>query len=58
MPVHHGEPSINITFLLLSGKRKTMGFDLEYTVRKVRQEVFDNWPEGERSYLHTPFHNC
>lgn len=49
--VHHGEPSINITFLLLSGKRKTMSFDQEYTIGKVRQEVFDDWPEGER--LHT-----
>ena len=56
MPVHHGEPSTSITFLLLSGKRKTIGFDPEYTVGKVRQEVFDNWPEGERSYLHTSFH--
>lgn len=55
--VHHGEPSINITFLLLSGKRKTMGFDQEYTIGKVRQEVFDDWPEGERFYLHIPFHN-
>jgi len=55
--VHHGEPSINISFLLLSGKRKTMGFDPGYTIGKVRQEVFNEWPEGERSYLHSPIHN-
>lgn len=55
--VHHGEPNISITFLLLSGKRKTISFDPEYTISKVRQEVFDNWPEGERSYHHIPFHN-
>ena len=55
--VHHGEPSINITFLLLSGKRKTIGFDPRYTLGNVRQEVFNVWPEGERSNLHIPFHN-
>jgi len=56
-PVHHDEPSINITFLLLSGKRKTMSFDPEYTFGKVRQEVFDDWPEGDYSYLYTSLHN-
>ena len=55
--VHQGDPSINITFLLLSGRRKTMAFDPEYTLGKVRQEVFDKWPEGERSNLHIPFLN-
>jgi hypothetical protein len=55
--VHHGEPSIHITFLLLSGKRKTVGFDPEYTIGKVRQEVFDDWPEGGRFNLHKSSHN-
>jgi hypothetical protein len=56
--VHHGEPGINIAFLLLSGKRKTMGFDPGYTIGKVRQEVFNNWPEGERSYFIHHFTMC
>ena len=55
--VHHGETSINVTFLLLSGKRKTIGFDPGYTLGKVRQEIFNRWPEGERSNLQIPFHH-
>jgi hypothetical protein len=51
--VHHGEPTVNITFLLPSGKRKTISFDPEFTVGKVRQEIFDDWPEGESFYLDT-----
>ena len=57
MPVHSSKPSVNITFLLLSGKRKTMRFDPEYTIGKVRQEVFGDWPEGACSCLYRPFHN-
>jgi hypothetical protein len=55
--VHHADPSINITFLLLSGKRKTMAFDPGYTLGKVRQEVFNKWPEGEPSNLPISFLN-
>lgn len=34
-----------------------MRFDPGYTLGKVRQEVFNTWPEGERSNLHIPFLN-
>ncbi|CAG8445884.1 3470_t:CDS:2 [Cetraspora pellucida] len=36
---------INLTLLLVSGKRQTFFFDPSYTVSMVKKQVFNDWPE-------------
>ena len=44
---------VSLTFLLVSGRRRTMGFDPETTVGRVKELVWNAWPNGE----HVP-HLC
>ena len=40
-------PQVSLTFLLVSGRRRTMGFDPETTVGRVKELVWNAWPNGE-----------
>lgn len=40
-------PQISLTFLLISGKRRTMGFEPETTVGRVKELVWNAWPGGK-----------
>ncbi|KAG7448390.1 uncharacterized protein BT62DRAFT_992484 [Guyanagaster necrorhizus] len=37
-------PNISLTFLLLSGKRRTVSFNPEVTVRRVKELMWNAWP--------------
>ncbi|KAK0219851.1 hypothetical protein IW262DRAFT_1380852 [Armillaria fumosa] len=37
-------PNISLTFLLLSGKRRTMSFNPEYTIGRVKEKIWNAWP--------------
>ena len=39
-------PQIALTFLLVSGDRRTMTFDSEMTVGRVKELVWNAWPSG------------
>ena len=39
-------PQIALTFLLVSGRRRTMSFDPETTVGRVKELVWNAWPSG------------
>ncbi|KAF9039463.1 hypothetical protein BDZ89DRAFT_382853 [Hymenopellis radicata] len=39
-------PQISLTFLLVSGRRRTMNFDPTYTVGRVKELVWNTWPGG------------
>lgn len=39
-------PQASVTFLLVNGKRRTMQFDPETTVGRVKELVWNNWPNG------------
>lgn len=45
-PVPH-MPQVSLTFLLVSGRRRTMSFDHEITVGRVKELVWNAWPNGE-----------
>ncbi|KAF8872504.1 ubiquitin-related domain-containing protein [Infundibulicybe gibba] len=38
-------PHTSITFLLVSGRRRTMSFELQTTVGRVKELVWNAWPE-------------
>lgn len=40
-------PQVSLTFLLVSGRRRTMSFDQEMTVGRVKELVWNAWPNGE-----------
>lgn len=40
-------PQVSITFLLVSGRRRTMTFEPETTVGRVKELVWNTWPNGE-----------
>lgn len=42
-------PQTSLTFLLVSGRRRTMSFDPETTVGRVKELVWNAWPSGESS---------
>jgi hypothetical protein len=42
------EPQVFLSFLLQSGKRRTMSFDCETTVGRVKELVWNGWPSGKR----------
>ncbi len=42
-------PQISLTFLLVSGRRRTMNFDPAYTVGRVKELVWNTWPGGSFS---------
>lgn len=39
-------PQVALTFLLISGSRRTMTFDPETTVGRVKELVWNAWPSG------------
>ena len=44
-------PQTFITFLLVTGKRRTMSFDPETTIGRVKELVWNTWPEGVCAYI-------
>ena len=50
-------PQVSLTFLLVSGRRRTMSFEPETTVGRVKELVWNAWPNGEYSCL-LPSHGC
>lgn len=44
-PVPH-MPQVSLTFLLVSGRRRTMSFDHEITIGRVKELVWNAWPNG------------
>ncbi|KAJ3483376.1 hypothetical protein NLJ89_g12068 [Agrocybe chaxingu] len=40
-------PQTYLTFLLISGKRRTMSFEPETTIGRVKELVWNSWPAGE-----------
>ncbi|OCH88548.1 hypothetical protein OBBRIDRAFT_703369, partial [Obba rivulosa] len=42
-------PQVALTFLLVSGRRRTMSFEPETTVGRVKELVWNAWPNGELS---------
>lgn len=39
-------PQVSLTFLLVSGRRRTMTFEPETTVGRVKELVWNAWPNG------------
>lgn len=44
-------PQTYLTFLLVSGRRRTMSFDPETTIGRVKEFVWNAWPSGEHQAL-------
>ena len=40
-------PQVALTFLLVSGSRRTMTFDPELAIGRVKELVWNGWPSGE-----------
>lgn len=40
-------PQTSLTFLLVSGRRRTMSFEPDTTVGRVKELVWNAWPSGE-----------
>lgn len=40
-------PQVSLTFLLVSGRRRTMSFEPETTVGRVKELAWNTWPSGE-----------
>lgn len=39
-------PQVYLTFLVISGKRRTMSFEPETTLGRVKELVWNSWPTG------------
>ncbi|KAG0229504.1 hypothetical protein BGW41_003014 [Actinomortierella wolfii] len=39
---------VTITFLLVSGKKTSLGFKSTDTIEDVKRRVFEEWPKGRR----------
>lgn len=46
-PVVPQSPQTHLSFLLVSGRRKNMSFDPEYTIGRVKELVWNAWPSGK-----------
>lgn len=44
-------PQTSLTFLLVSGRRKTMAFEPETAVGRVKELVWNAWPSGGCSFV-------
>jgi hypothetical protein len=51
-------PQVSLTFLLLSGRRRTMSFDPAITIGRVKELVWNAWPAGQGSKLFSPRSHC
>jgi len=49
-------PQTLVQFLLVSGRRRSMAFDPETTVGRVKELVWNTWPNGTLSFALAPFH--
>lgn len=49
-------PQAALTFLLVSGRRRTMNFDPTTTVGRVKELVWNTWPSGTHHFLRRPSH--
>jgi hypothetical protein len=48
-------PQTSLTFLLVSGRRRTMSFEPDTTVGRVKELVWNAWPSGGCCGLRPPF---
>ena len=46
-------PQVYLTFLLVTGRRRTMSFEPETTIGRVKELVWNSWPSGVSRLLHT-----
>lgn len=44
-------PQAYITFLIISGRRRTMSFEPETTVGRVKELIWNAWPTGNILYI-------
>ena len=44
-------PLIYLTFLLISGRRRTMSFEPESPIGRVKELAWNSWPTGQQCYL-------
>jgi hypothetical protein len=44
-------PQTLVQFLLVSGRRRSMAFDPETTVGRVKELVWNTWPNGTLSFV-------
>lgn len=44
-------PQVSLTFLLVSGRRRTMSFDHEITVGRAKELIWNAWPNGGHHLL-------
>jgi len=51
-------PQTVLTFLLVSGRRRTMSFDPETTVGRVKELVWNTWPNGACLLSCPPHPHC
>ena len=49
-------PQTLVQFLLVSGRRRSMAFDPETTVGRVKELVWNTWPNGTLSFVKPPPH--
>ena len=49
-------PQTLVQFLLVSGRRRSMAFDPETTVGRVKELVWNTWPNGTLSFAPRPTH--
>ena len=47
-------PQVYLTFLLISGRRRTMSFESETTVGRVKELVWNAWPTGTHHIIPDP----
>jgi hypothetical protein len=47
-----------VQFLLVSGRRRSMAFDPETTVGRVKELVWNTWPIGTLSFAPVPSPVC
>jgi len=47
-------PQTHLTFLLISGKRRTMAFEPETAIGRVKELAWNSWPAGTWTCLATP----
>lgn len=43
-------PQVTLTFLTVSGRRRTMSFEPETTIGRVKELVWNAWPNGALSF--------
>jgi hypothetical protein len=44
-------PKVSLTFLLLSGKRKTFAFEQADSFASIKERLVNEWPNGAANYF-------